>query len=158
MKDFKGTRQGRRSESLKSSTVYRLSSDWLVVRYQSGVQESWSQPKVTILNLGEDPRYCHVHSLRRNQNPSPGLPCCFLTAPPFFSVFLSFPDKQLIKSTLWNSEKVQEAEWSLFHTNRKQGTQKGFVYWRAPQGLKLISDLEYSSAIIESDALMDTKT
>ena len=143
MKDFKGTRQGRRSESSKSSTVYRLSSDWLVV---------------TILHLGGDPRYCHVHSLRRNQDPSPGLPCCFLTAPPFFSVFLSFPDKQLIKSTLWNSEKVEEAEWSLFHTNRKQGTQKGFVYWRAPQDLKLISDLKYSSAIIESDTLMDTKT
>ena len=60
-----------------------LCTDFLL-RYQSGVQESWAQPKVTILHLGGDPRYCHVHSLRRNQDPSPELLLLF-----FLYFFLS---------------------------------------------------------------------
>ena len=45
---------------------------------------------------------------------------CFSTSPPF-------PDKQLCESALC------EAEWSLFLTNEKWGTQEGFVPHGTPQ-------------------------
>ena len=38
----------------------------------------------------------------------------------------SFPDWQLLEPELWNSGKVKEAEWRLFPTNKKWGTQKSF--------------------------------
>ena len=72
--------------------------------------------------------------LRRNQDPAPQLHYLFLDCSSFVSAFPSFPDKQLFESVLWNSWKVKEAEWILFPTNKKWGTQKGFVPGRAPQG------------------------
>ena len=51
--------------------------------------ESCAQPEVTILHLGRGLSlcwrtgiYCYVYSLWRNQDPAPGLHCCFSAAPP----------------------------------------------------------------------------
>ena len=61
------------------------------------------------------------------------LGCCFLvsSSPPF-------PDQCLIEHAVWNSGNLMEAEWSQFLTNKKWGTQKGFVP-RSPTGSCLVS-------------------
>ena len=75
--------------------------------------------------------HCYGYSLRRNQDPAPTL---FLDCCSSVSAFPPFPDERLFESALWNSGMVKEAEWGPFPTNKKQGTRKGSIPERAPQG------------------------
>lgn len=116
----------------------RLSSDWLVGSYRNRVvfQESWTQPEVTIFERW-GPQFCrrteingYAHSLRRSRDPAPRL-YHHLISPLLFL----YPIPSLINNSefnLWNSGKVNEAEWSLYSISKKQVTQKGFVFW-SPQ-------------------------
>ena len=73
-------------------------------------------------------RYCHVYPLRLSQDLAPYLHCCFLAAPSLISP-LEFRDTY--------------GGWSLFPTNKKRGTQKGF-HTQGPHRVLLSFSLSYA--------------
>ena len=79
----------------------------------------------------ETQKYCFVYSLSQKQDPAPRLHDYFLTIPPLFlhplSKFLSLPWSASVWIYPLELREGQEAEWSLFPTNKKQETRKEFV-------------------------------
>lgn len=140
MKIFKGRKGklielnqlGRGSKSSLSS----LCADFLLIGWCGGqrvvLQEFCAQPEVSTLRLGGGANSCrtqgyyYVYSLRRSQDTSAS--CTIVSLLLLFHFYIPrFPDKQLFESAFWNTVKVKEAERNLFLTNKKRGTQKGFV-------------------------------
>ena len=103
------------------------------------LQESYTQPEVTILNLGgslssygRGGRYCSVCSLRGNQDPAPRLNFSFLTTPLFLQ-----PLSRLISTCLNPPCGTQGKSRRLDETcflRRRRERREAFVPRRAPQG------------------------
>ena len=97
------------------------------------LQRQWSSYLILFQFILCLPHSCGLQS--RGMVPSPSYTLFHLVhMETFASALLSFPDKQLFESALWNLGKVKEAECSLFPMNSIWGTQKGSVPGRAPQG------------------------
>ena len=69
-------------------------------------------------------RYHCAYSLSKNEGLASVL-YHLLIAP--ISASPPFPDQELFESTLWNSGKFKQAQWNLYSTNKKSGTQKSFL-------------------------------
>lgn len=104
--------------------------DWFVMRWQGSAAGIWCSawsyhppPGWGLSSYRRTQRYCSVYSFRRNQDPAPGLLCCFLTASPVFLYSpLSLKSKclSLPFGTQGRSRRLNEA-YFLQTRNRKQG-------------------------------------
>ena len=107
----------------------------------------WSLEGHGGLNSCRRPQRYYVYSLSRNQDPALMAMLLFviqlqrvgydLTTEQqqqivswllFVSAFLPFLDQHLFESAFWNSEKVREAEWSLFPVNMKHACMLSHVW------------------------------
>ena len=78
-------------------------------------------------------RYCYAYPLRRDQDPSPRLHCCFLTAPPLSP----HPFPSLISNRLNLPFGTQGRSWRLNETyflQTRTGETEGLLYPGTPQG------------------------
>ena len=97
-------------------------------------------------------RYCYVCPLMGEPRPYRKAALLFPDNSFLFPEPPPFPHQQLLQPALWNSRKILEAEWNLFPTNKKLGTQKAFCPG-TPQGSAWLQCKLLVSTLIISNSL-----
>lgn len=144
MKVFKGGILWGGSQSLLSllsATVFRLSSDWLLMTQQGGAPGILGSARGYHLLPGvgaphfllkNSKVFCYVCSFRRNQDPASWLHYCFLASP---SLFLpSFPCLMSSCLNLPFGTLAMSRRLKLFSCKQEVGNTERIFTWEGPMG------------------------